>query len=184
MSTTSSHAAHVVGIHYDDIYTGTSGLLADGGSSGAGHGDVSTALTITCAVCHNSTVNTWRNDNNTACVSCHGGEGNALVSADLDKSLHANGTKEVAFAPVDPVRSKAQVRDFGATEPELDNTWSRIDGYKAGATSHDASKTSPPLDTATMWDGSTCTVACHNDNTITWGTTGISCNACHTQLPK
>jgi predicted CxxxxCH...CXXCH cytochrome family protein len=184
--TTSSHAKHAVGIHYDDIYTGTTGLLADAGASGAGHGDVSTAITITCALCHNGTVNVWRNDNNTACVSCHGGEGNALTSADLDKTMHVNGVKDVTFAPVDPVRSKAQVRDFSASEPELNDNWQRTGGYKVDSASHDETKVSPPLNTATMWDGGTknCTVACHNGNTTTWGTTGISCNACHTQLPK
>ncbi|TYO97132.1 putative CxxxxCH...CXXCH cytochrome family protein [Geothermobacter ehrlichii] len=189
--TTGSHGKHVVGIHYDDIYSGTTGLISDAGATGAGHGDVTTAITITCALCHNATVNQWYNGSNTACVSCHGSTGSAvdktvITNADLDKTLHVNGVKDVSFAPVDPVRSKAQVRDFTTSEPELDNNWQRVGGYKVDANSHDESKVSPPLNTATMWDGGTknCTVACHNGNTITWGTTGISCNACHTQLPK
>ncbi|RME41306.1 MAG: CxxxxCH/CxxCH domain-containing protein, partial [Deltaproteobacteria bacterium] len=189
--TTSSHSKHVVGIHYDDIYSGTTGLISDAGATGAGHGDVNTAITITCALCHNATVSQWYNGNNTACVSCHGSGGSAtdktvITSADLDKTRHVNGTKDVVFAPVDPLRSKAQVRDFTAGEPELNDNWQRVNGYKVDSTSHDATKVSPPLNTATMWNGGTknCTVACHNGNTITWGTTGVSCNACHTQLPK
>lgn len=189
--TTSSHAKHVVGIHYDDIYTGTSGLIAGAAASGAGHGDVTTSITITCALCHNSTVSTWENGNNTECVGCHGSTGSAtdktvLSSADLDKTLHVNGVKDVSFAPVDPVRSKAQVRDFSATEPELNNNWQRVGGYKVDSTSHDETVVTTPLNTATMWNGGTknCTVACHNGNNITWGAASISCNACHTQLPK
>ena len=142
--TTSSHAKHTIGIHYDDIYSGTSGVLADAGGTGtgAGHGDVNTALTITCAVCHNKTVSNWYNGNNTTCVACHGSAGTAtdktmLTSADLDKSFHVNGTKDIAFAPVSPLRSKAQVRDFSASEPELNNNWQRIGTYKTGTGAHD-----------------------------------------------
>ncbi|WP_020674949.1 CxxxxCH/CxxCH domain c-type cytochrome [Geopsychrobacter electrodiphilus] len=188
--TTSSHAKHVVGIHYDDIYTGTSGLLVDGAASNAGHGDVTTAISITCALCHNATVNNWYNGNNTACVSCHGTLGAAsnktvLASTDLDKTLHVNGVKDVVFAPVDPIRSKAQIRELTPGEPELNNNWQRLNGYKVGATSHDETKVAAPL-TAANWNGTTknCTVACHNGNVATWGTTNVSCNACHTQLPK
>jgi predicted CxxxxCH...CXXCH cytochrome family protein len=184
--TTTSHAPHAVGIHFDDVYTGTTGLLADAAATNAGHGDITTAMTINCNVCHANTVNQWRNDHNTQCRACHAGEGNQIVSNDasLLKNAHVNGVKDVAFSPVDPLRSKAQVRDFTATEPELDNNWTRTNGYKAGATSHDASKNSPPLDTATMWDGANCTVVCHNNNTVAWGATGVTCNNCHTQLPK
>ncbi|PNU19659.1 hypothetical protein C2E25_11180 [Geothermobacter hydrogeniphilus] len=186
--TTSSHPKHVIGIHSDDVYSGTTGKLAEAGASGAGHGDVGTALTITCAVCHNSTVSQWYNGNNTACVSCHGSTGSAtdktvITSADLDKSFHVNGTKDVVFAPVNPLRSKAQVRNFTPGEPELNNNWTRTNGYKAGATSHDQGV---KLDTATMWTGTTknCTVTCHNGNPATWGATGASCDLCHNQLPK
>lgn len=186
--TTGSHPKHAIGIHSDDVYTGSTGKLAEAGASGAGHGDINTALTITCAVCHNSTVTQWFNGNNSACVSCHGTAGVAtdktvITSADLDKSFHVNGTKDVVFAPVNPLRSKAQVRDFTPGEPELNNTWTRTNGYKAGATSHDAGTA---LNTATMWTGGTknCTVTCHNGNPATWGSTGNSCDLCHTQLPK
>ncbi len=185
---TGSHPKHVIGIHSDDIYDGTNAKLNEAGASGAGHGDVTTALTITCAVCHNSTVSQWFNGNNTACVSCHGTAGVAtdktvIVQADLDKSFHVNGTRDVTFAPVNPLRSKAQVRDFTPGEPELNNNWTRTNGYKAGTTSHDQGVA---LNTATMWTGATknCTVTCHNGNTATWGTAGASCDLCHTQLPK
>jgi predicted CxxxxCH...CXXCH cytochrome family protein len=189
--TTSSHARHTVGIHSDDVYTGTSGLLSEGAASNGGHGDVNTALTITCAVCHNSTTSQWYNGNNSTCVSCHGSAGPAtdktvIITTDINEAFHVNGIKDVAFAPVTALRSKAQVRDFTPGEPELDNNWQRNNLYKAGSTSHDSAKQSPPLNTTTMWNGGTknCTVACHFGNTATWGTTGVNCNYCHTQLPK
>ncbi len=183
--TTSSHAKHVVGIHFDDIYDGATGLLADANATNAGHGDVTTALTINCNMCHASTLNQWRNSNNTACVACHSAEtADAITATDVDlkRSFHVNGIKDVVFAPVDPVRSKAQIRELTPGEPELDNNWQRVGGYKVDSTSHDETKNANPL--VGIWDGANCTVACHNGNVATWGMTNISCNACHTQLPK
>lgn len=182
---TSSHAAHQVGIHYDDIYTGTTGLLADGGVTGAGHGDVNTAITINCNLCHNGTVTSWANDQNAVCGSCHDG-GTATLRGDAtiaNTTLHVNGVKDVAFAPVPTVKSKAQIRDFSATEPELDNNWTRTNGYKAATDSFDEAVI---LNTGSMYVPGTknCTVSCHNGNTVQWGAAGVSCNDCHTQLPK
>jgi len=184
--TTSSHGKHVIGIHNDDVYNGVSGLAAAAGAAGtgAGHGDINTALTINCNACHASTLNQWRNDYNTACRSCHAGEGNQVTSNDVDlkKTFHVNGSKDVVFNNINTVRSKAQVRDFSATETELDTNWQRVNGYKAAVDSHDATKAATPL--VGIFNGTNCTVACHNGNTIAWGAASITCNACHTQLPK
>jgi len=188
--TTSSHAKHVIGIHSDDIYSGTVDKVSAAGAAGtgAGHGDINTALTINCNMCHANTLTQWRNDYNTACRACHAGEGNQITANDVDLKMnfHVNGVKDVEFATVDPIRSKAQVRDNLADATELANNWQRVNGYKAAVDSHDATITSPPLNTTTMWNGTSknCTVACHNQNLVTWGATGTSCNLCHTQLPK
>ena len=56
---TGAHAAHVVGIHADDIYSGTTGKLATAGAVGtsAGHGDPAQSTTLSCNICHNTTIN-------------------------------------------------------------------------------------------------------------------------------
>lgn len=178
--TTGSHTKHAVGIHYDDVYSGTTGLLGDAAATGAGHGDVTTAITINCNMCHATTVNQWRNDKNTACISCHNGEGNDITrnDTDLKKSLHVNGVKNVAFTSALALRSKAQLRDDITTVPEINANWTRQNGYKQDDTSHDLGPT-----LSGSWTSPNCTVACHNSNTIAWGTSA-TCSSCHTQLPK
>ena len=179
---TGSHSGHAVGIHYDTLFSGTSGLMTASGivGSGAAHGDPATSTTINCNICHNDTVTEARNDNNTVCNTCHNAEGNALASADLDKTNHVNGAVNVAFANV-TLRSKAQVRDDITTVTSLDTYWQRNNNYKAAANSNDSSKAT--LNSTAGFSGGTCsTVACHNGNSVTWGN-AISCDACHTGLP-
>jgi predicted CxxxxCH...CXXCH cytochrome family protein len=175
-----AHGIHVVGIHYSTIYTGTSGLIAGSGASGAGHGDPGTSTTVNCNICHNDTLTVSRNDNNTVCNTCHNGEGNALASSDLDKSKHVNGTPDIAFVNA-TIRSRAQIRDDITTVSELNTYWQRNNSYKAGATSHDSSKATLSS-TASFSSGTCSSVACHNGNSVNWNT-NITCDACHTTLP-
>ncbi len=193
---TSSHSAHVVAIHYQDVYTGTTDLVNDGTNNNA-HGDPAKATTIDCALCHFTTTINTKNDENAVCITCHGSYATPQGTPDIvDKAMHVNGQPDVAFRPV-PIRSPAQLRDNIADAPEVGSNWSRfdadsdaaptpdLDDYKnANGLSHDI--TPANLDTATMYNSGSknCTVACHNNNVITWGQANVSCNNCHTELPK
>lgn len=182
---TGSHSAHVVGIHYNNIYTGTTGLESESGAvgSGAGHGDPNTSTTINCNLCHNSTLTVSRNDNNTVCNTCHNGEGNDIVSSNLVKSFHVSGAKDITFASI-TVRSKAQVRDDITTVTELNSNWTRGSfGYKTDSNSHDESQPAKALNNSSYTSGSCSNVVCHNSHSVTWGDTSVSCNTCHTALP-
>ena len=174
-----AHGAHVVGIHYKNIYSGAVGKLAEGGATGAAHGDPATSTTINCNVCHSSTVTVAFNDSNTVCVTCHTGatqKGTTVI--DAASTSHINGTPDVSFGGFS-VKSKSQLRDSIASVAELNNSWTRTNGYKA-ASSFDASKRTP------AYTGGTCsTVDCHNGNPVSWSTAGpLSCGACHTALPQ
>jgi predicted CxxxxCH...CXXCH cytochrome family protein len=171
---TGSHPTHVMaGIHYDNIYTGTTGLAAMGNTATGAHGNAATATTINCNICHNATVTSAANDKNAACSSCHTGTpmGNAAIAAASVK--HLDGAIQVELK-AGAVLSKAQIR--GTTSP---TDWTRITGYKvAGA-----------YDSATInvadWTaaGKTCTTACHLGNASpAWGTPA-TCYSCHTALP-
>jgi predicted CxxxxCH...CXXCH cytochrome family protein len=181
------HAAHTVGIHYDNIYTGTTGLAPSTTAEPLGtraHGNAATSTTINCNICH-SAVTKARNKYGAACTSCHSVDAdnttNAMVSADLTKTVHVNGQPDIAFAAIQ-VMSKAQIRSTITTITELNDSWTRTGGYKA-AGAYDIAKNA--LDTATMWTGvsKTCSnIACHNSHTVTWSST-VTCNSCHTALP-
>jgi predicted CxxxxCH...CXXCH cytochrome family protein len=177
---TPAHAAHVVGIHYDNVYTGTTGLATAGTGSANAHGNATTSTTINCNTCHYNTVQKARNKNNTLCATCHSGDAasTTLARADLDKRHHVmSGTPEVSFA-ASTFLSKAQLRDNITTVAELNNSWTRTNGYKA-ATSTDASRNLP------TYNAGTCsTVDCHNGNSVSWTATNISCKSCHTGLPQ
>ena len=176
----SAHGAHVVGIHYNDVFSGSTGKASATGAagSGAGHGDPATSTTINCNVCHSDTVTVNTNDSNTVCVTCHTGVGNtkgavAIVATSIK---HINGTPDVVFGGF-PVLSKAQVRDDITTVAELNTSWLR-NSYKT-ASSRDASRQIP------SYTGGTCsTVDCHNGNSVSWTATNVSCKSCHTSLPK
>ncbi len=176
-----AHAAHAVGIHYTNIFTGTTGTAAAGNTSTSSHGYADTngteltSTTLNCNICHNSTVTTAANDNNTLCATCHtGSHSKGAMSIAAGSTTHVNGQVEIVFTSV-PIRSKAQVRDSIATVAELNNTWTRMNGYK-GAGSYDVAKTAP------NYSSGNCTVACHNSKPVSWGAT-LTCNSCHTDLP-
>ncbi len=183
-----AHGAHVVGIHYNDVYNNTSGKIATAAAVGtnAGHGNPAYSTTISCNICHYDTVTVSYNDKGSACstASCHGTGGTAkgsLTTANLDKSKHVNRVRDIRFADV-TIASKAQLRDDITSVAELDNSWDRNNGYKAGASSHDSSVAS--LNSASYVGGSCSSVACHNGNQVAWTAGAISCDKCHTALPK
>jgi predicted CxxxxCH...CXXCH cytochrome family protein len=68
---TNAHSKHVVGIHYDSIYTGTTGLATAGTGNTDSHGSSTYSTTINCNTCHNNTVTASANDQNTLCATCH-----------------------------------------------------------------------------------------------------------------
>ncbi|MDZ4185548.1 MAG: CxxxxCH/CxxCH domain-containing protein [Desulfuromonadales bacterium] len=190
-----SHEPHNVGIHYNNVYTGTTGVVKDTALRQNAHGNAATSTTISCNICHYDTVTVNVNANNTICKTCHTAgsspaTGDAAASI-ASKAVHVNGLVDVKFQNVS-VLSRAQLRDPLANAPEVNDNWKRINGYKVDANSHDetwdtqVSNLTRPLDTATMYDPGTknCTVACHNNKDIGWGATTISCSNCHTELPK
>ncbi|MFZ2198796.1 MAG: CxxxxCH/CxxCH domain-containing protein, partial [Thermodesulfovibrionales bacterium] len=177
----SAHAIHVVGIHYKDIFSSTSGKMAQGGATGAAHGDPNAATTINCNICHNTTVTASYNDKNTICVTCHDGaiaptKGAADIAA--GSTAHINGQVDVSFGTFS-LKSRAQVRDNITTVPELNNAWTRTNGYKA-TTSYDLSKRQPSYDLGTC-----SSIDCHNSTPMQWNAAGpLSCNACHKGTPQ
>jgi len=173
-----AHGAHLVGIHYNNIYSGTTGKLAASGVTGAAHGDPNTSTTINCNACHNDTVASTANDKNTVCATCHTSSPKGTMVITAGSTNHINGTPDVAFGTFS-LKSKSQVRDSITSVAELNNSWTRTNGYKA-ASSFDASKRTPAFA-----GGSCSTVDCHNGNNVAWNSTGpLSCEACHTALPQ
>jgi len=175
---------HLVGIHYDTIFTGTGGLAPIGTSNVSGHGNATTATTMGCNLCHYATVTITNNDKNVVCASCHNGTQAALRSESTinNKSNHVNGVADVSFNPI-KVRSKAQMLNAAVITP-YSSVWTRNNGYK-NAGSYDEAKAA--LDTATMWDSATKTcsnVSCHNNQPVKWGSTNgtTSCQRCHPNM--
>jgi len=178
-----THANHTVGIHYETLYNGASGLMASGAASNAAHGDAATADIIGCQSCHNNTVAVEINDQNSVCATCHDG-GTAALQGNMTintlGSTHVNGTADVVFDNFASFKSKAQVRDDITTAAELNANWTRSGTYKT-ATGFDTAKVATP-----SYAGGSCSnVSCHNGiATPTWNT-GFAgnCRACHTTLP-
>jgi predicted CxxxxCH...CXXCH cytochrome family protein len=176
---TTAHAAHAIGIHYDNIFTGTIGTAQPGVAAESSHGNATTSTTINCNVCHYNTVQKARNKNNPACANCHSGDdvSTALTRVDIDKRYHVStGSPDVSFAPA-AILSKAQLRDNITAVEELNNSWSRTSGYKT-PNSRDSARRIP-----SYASGSCSTIDCHNGNTISWSAGSLSCKACHTVLP-
>jgi len=185
---TGSHPNHVMaGIHYDDIYTGTTGLRPAGawGSIASWstlvrpHGNAATATTINCNICHSATVTAANNRLNSQCSSCHtsgAGAGNAVMVIGASSTQHLDGTIDVSIQ-AGAVRSKAQIRsDSGGNAPA---GWTRNSGYKASG-SYDSSTIA-----AGDWaaGSKTCTTACHlGQQSPAWGA-AASCVSCHRTLP-
>jgi predicted CxxxxCH...CXXCH cytochrome family protein len=181
---TNAHGEHVVGIHYDTIYTGTTGLMTTGSGNNNSHGNTTYSTTINCNICHYNTVTVSYNDQNTVCNTCHNGSPQGDMVIDAGSTTHVNGTPDIALNPIN-IRSKAQIRNDITTITELDNNWDRTVsgvGYKA-AGAFDESKNA--LNTATDYNSGTtsCAVACHNGNALNWGSSSVSCDSCHTGLP-
>jgi predicted CxxxxCH...CXXCH cytochrome family protein len=172
-----AHASHVVSIHYKDIYSGTTGKMAQGGAAGA-HGNAN-STTINCNICHNATVTMSRNKLNSVCVTCHTGDASDatnVMSIAAGSTTHINGTPDVGFATLAATfRSKAQVRDSITSVAEINNSWTRnATSYKTGATPYDTARRNP------SYSSGTCsTVDCHNGRQVTWTQSNISCTACH-----
>ena len=186
--TTAAHSAHVVGIHYDDIYNGTSGLLPAAGAQAinAGHGAGNRSTTLNCNICHNATVTSAANDKATTCstAACHGTGGVAKGNAAIQYlQNHVNGRVDVQFANV-AVSSKAQLRDgsFAGYTAAGNGSWQRNRGYKNYTSSYDVTKTTL-FNTASFTSGtSTCSnVACHGGKSVVWTQT-LTCQDCHSSL--
>ena len=191
---TDSHLAHKVGIHYDDIFSGTSGLLPASGAVGvnAGHGDPAQSTTIGCNICHYNTVNVARNKYNSSCstVACHGNTTGSNADATgaariTNLAFHVNGKNDVAFAPTTYIKSKAQVTDAAFVNYTGGLAgWNKIrTAYKAGASSFDTSKNYVTVGTFSA--GSCSNISCHNGVTVHWVNDfggAQDCTMCHTNL--
>ena len=189
---TGAHAAHAVGNHTDNIYNGKSGKVATSNRANTAHGNPNNSTTIGCYICHNATVTSKANDNNTKCAVCHfsGNTVGALLkgaASIANLQNHVNGSREIQFLPIQ-VKSKAQIR------PEsfkfYSGVWQRSSYKNMSTLSYDVAKNA--LDTATMWHPSTpmasnCTnIACHNGKTVSWNLANWNdpnkCMDCHNQL--
>ncbi len=184
--TTAAHAAHAVGIHYDNTFSGTSGKLAKSGGQtvNAAHGAGNRATTINCNICHNTTVSVSYNDKNSICVACHNGttaplKGNAEIA---NLAAHVNGSIDVRFAAVN-IATKAQLRNgsFDSYTAATAGGWSRNRGYKNYTSSYDLAKTTL-FGTASYSGGSCSNVACHANKPVSWTSTTVTCDSCHTRL--
>jgi predicted CxxxxCH...CXXCH cytochrome family protein len=178
-------SGHFVGIHYDNVYTGTTGLEESPAGTQNSHGVAGTSTTINCNTCHNSTITSTANDMNEICATCHDNI-KAAVRGNMDidslSTTHINGTAEVVFENI-TFNSKSQVRDDAGvlTElPEIDTYWTRNNSYKAGATSYDGSKAS--LNTSSYSSGTCSSVACHNGYDVAWDDQKVDCLSCHKAL--
>jgi predicted CxxxxCH...CXXCH cytochrome family protein len=189
---TGAHASHVIGIHADDIYNGTSGKLSAGSTGSVSHGIAAQVTTINCDTCHNATVTYARNKNNSACSTalCHptstdtASTQNARVT---DISRHVNGQVEIKFLST-TFKSKAQLRDVSFVNYTGGTAgWTRnLNQYKTGATAFDVSKN--PLEGTIVWNKtnqSCANVVCHNMKAATpavkWTDT-LTCDSCHPNL--
>jgi predicted CxxxxCH...CXXCH cytochrome family protein len=181
MTGSPAHAAHVVGVHYKDLFSGTNGKMTATGAPGSGsaHGDPATSGTINCNICHIDTVKVSYNDKNIVCATCHtGAAGKGVVTVDSSNTSHVNGIVNVSFDP-STLRSRTQVRDDITKVDKLNANWTRTNGYKA-SNSYDASKVTPQY-----LAGTCASVSCHNGTTMQWSAAGpLSCSACHKGLPQ
>ncbi|GLI38601.1 CxxxxCH/CxxCH domain-containing protein [Geobacter hydrogenophilus] len=167
---------HVVGIHYDNIFTGTVGQATPGALGTSSHGNPVTSTSFNCDTCHFATVEARSNDKNVVCVACHNGanlRGDATIA---NHATHVDGTPTIQFDAIQ-VRSKAQMK----VQMNYTTAFTRVGGYKTSG-AYDIAKT--PLDTATMWNGATKTcsnVSCHFNKPISWTNTGTAykCRICH-----
>ena len=169
---------HFVGIHYDNVYTGTTGLAVEGATGDDSHGNSAYSTTINCNSCHNATVTSTANDMNEVCFTCHdpvGGTATSRGNMDIaaGSTVHVNGTADVAFDTA-AFRSKAQIRNDITVVPELNDSWTRSGGYKV-TNAFDQG----PLSSASYSSGTCSTVACHNGYDVAWDDQKLDCFTCH-----
>jgi len=181
-----AHSAHVVGIHYDDIYNGVSRKLPQSGGNlvNAAHGRNNRSTTINCNICHAVTVESFFNDKGSACSGCHNGStaplmGNASIAS---AAKHVNGSVDVNFVN-QKISTKAQVVQsaFAAYTAAGSGGWTRNKNiYKTYTSGYDVTKSvlsAAPAYTAAAG----CAVACHSNIIVKWNDT-VSCTNCHTRL--
>ena len=171
---------HLVGQHFDNIFSGTTGTLSTGTTGTASHGNAGTSTTISCLTCHNTvvspaTIDTYAmNGTGSAmnCGACHNAGTPTRLQAGViaDKSLHVNGAANVAF--ISPMRSKAQL--VNTPTP----TWTRNVGYKVAGGYDSATLNAADWNNGTK----TCVTACHNSEPVTWGDPNVTCYSCHKGL--
>jgi predicted CxxxxCH...CXXCH cytochrome family protein len=165
---------HFAGVHYDNIYDGSTGLATAGNTGTSSHGSATTSTTISCNVCHSATVTTSANDQNNVCTTCHSVSTQGDMVIEASSTAHVNGLPDVAFNS-GAMRSKAQLRD-ASIPAEWDRGVSGVP-YKTDGAFDEAVNA---LNTDDYTD-QTCTVACHNDQPIQWND-AISCTSCHKGL--
>ena len=189
-----AHTAHLVGIHYENIYSGVTGNLPPGGAANinAGHGANHRSTTINCNICHADTVTTSANDNNEICAGCHNGETAPYKNPVLSPSglisntaKHVNGSVDVVFVD-QTIATKAQVAAsaFAAYTANTSGWVRNSNGmpYKTYTSSYDYTKSTlfaaaTPYSTA----NGCLNIACHSSIQVKWTDT-ISCNNCHARL--
>jgi predicted CxxxxCH...CXXCH cytochrome family protein len=193
MPGSSAHTAHVVGIHYDDLYNGKSKKLPQGGGQAvnAAHGRDNRSTTINCNICHYATVSVNYNDRSSACVGCHNGTTAILknpagtVAPATNTIKHVNGKVDVAFIG-QKLATKAQVANsaFAGYTGANAGGWTRNSNampFKTYTSSYDVTKAI--LSTVAGWSSGSCSnVACHANISIAWTATGVTCTNCHTRL--
>ena len=185
--TSGAHMAHAVGLHADDIFNGTFGKYSAAGAVGksAGHGDPAQSTTLSCNICHNSTISVAYNDKNAACVGCHNGSKAALKGSAVitNRAMHVNGKADLTFYSAAAVKSKAQLRaDSFSNYTAAGGYWTRS-SYKAGAASVDTAKS--VLNNSMYSAGNCSNIACHNGRPVNWTTDvgkGADCVICHSKL--
>ena len=186
----SAHSAHVVGIHYDDIFNGVSKKLPQGGGNliNAAHGLENRSTTINCNICHAATMTTSANDGNTVCGGCHNVTTAPLknpASLISDKSKHVNGTVDVVFIS-QKIATKAQVVDTAfAAYTAKTSGWSRRSNsmkFKTYTSSYDYTKATLLDAAAPYTTAAGClNIACHASIPVKWTDT-VTCTSCHTRL--
>jgi len=185
-----AHSAHVVGIHYDDIFNGVSKKLPQSGTAAvnAAHGKNSRSTTINCNICHNATVTSSANDSNAWCSGCHNGTTAPLKNSGsliADSSKHVNGSVDVVFIN-QTIATKAQVagKAFVAYTAKASG-WSRRSNsmpFKTYTSSYDYTKSTLASAASAYTSGAGCiNVACHASITVKWTDT-VTCVSCHTRL--
>ena len=189
-----AHTAHLVGIHYDNIYNGVTGKLPQGGDANinAAHGKDSRSTTINCNICHAVTMTTSANDENTLCAGCHNGTTAPLKNTVLsptglisNAAKHVNGSVDVVFID-QTIATKAQVANtaFAAYTANASGWIRNSNGmpYKTYTSSYDYTKSTLLAGATPYTTANGClNIACHASIPVKWTDT-VSCNSCHIRL--